>query len=208
MSGAQTSDNLTHEANQLIMQGNVQGALSLFQAHLKDDPFDSKVTSLVDSLLLAPDQGRGLVDFYKDLQRSAPEDWRLLVCLARAYSKTGKDSLAVVQLQKLLRSDSQHPEVWMELAMCYRRLEKLELALRALNSLLDVQANYAPAHIARLRLLVEASDLMEAAAASIFSLEVKDLPQPVRDWLDKMNLQLEQGLRPSDELLHRPLEGD
>lgn len=191
------------QANQLILQGNVEGALALFREHLKNDPFEPKVVELVDSLLMAPDQGRGLVDFYRELQKANPDDWRLVVSLARAYSKTGKDSLAVVQLQKLLRNESQHAEVWMELAICYKRLDKLELALRALNSLIDIQAVYGPAHVARIRYLIEADDLNEAAAASIFSLEVAGLNAPVRDWLDKVNLQLEQGLRPEDDLLYR-----
>lgn len=191
------------QANQLILQGNVEGALALFREHLKNDPFEPRVVELVDSLLMAPDQGRGLVDFYRDLQKNHPEDWRLVVGLARAYSKTGKDSLAVVQLQKLLRNESQHPEVWMELAICYKRLDKLELALRALNSLIDIQPNYGPAHVARVRYLIEADDLNEAAAASIFSLEVAGLTTSVRDWMDKVNLQLEQGLRPEDDLLYR-----
>ena len=191
------------QANQLILQGNVEGALALFREHLKNDPFEPKVVELVDSLLMAPDQGRGLVDFYRELQKANPDDWRLVVSLARAYSKTGKDSLAVVQLQKLLRNESQHAEVWMELAVCYKRLDKLELALRALNSLIDIQAAYGPAHIARVRYLIEADDLNEAAEASIFSLEVAGLSPPVRDWVDKVNLQLEQGLRPEDDLLYR-----
>ncbi|MBT9588045.1 tetratricopeptide repeat protein [bacterium] len=198
-----SSDELATQANQRILQGDVEGALSLFKGHLKDDPFDPKVVGLVESLLLAPDQGRGLVDFYRDLQKTYPDDWRLVVSLARAYSKTGKDSLAVVQLQKLLRTDSQHAEVWMELATCYRRLDKIELALRALNSLIDIQSTHAPAHIARIRYLVEAGDLTEAAAASIFSLEVGGLEHSVRDWIDKVNLMLEQGLRPDDDLLYR-----
>ena len=198
-----SSDELATQANQMILQGDVEGALSLFKGHLKDEPFDPKVVGLVESLLLAPDQGRGLVDFYRDLQKTYPDDWRLVVSLARAYSKTGKDSLAVVQLQKLLRTDSQHAEVWMELATCYRRLDKIELALRALNSLIDIQPTHAPAHVARIRYLVEAGDLTEAAAASIFSLEVGGLEHAVRDWIDKVNLALEQGLRPDDDLLYR-----
>ena len=199
------SDEVANAANQLILQGNVEGALSLFRQHLGQNPFDSKVVELVESLLLAPDQGRGLVDFYRDLQKEHPEDWRQVVTLARAYSKTGKDSLAVVQLQKLLRSESQHVEVWMELATCYKRLDKLELALRALNSLIDVQPSYPAAHVARVRYLVEADDISEATASTIFSLEVKDLPLPIRDWLDKVNLALEQHQKPDEDLLLKNL---
>lgn len=204
-SSVSSSEEVASTANQLILQGDVEGALALFRTHLVESPFDPRVGELVDSLLLVPDQGRGLVDFYRELQREHPNDWRLLVCLARAYSKTGKDSLAVVQLQKLLRGEDQRVEVWMELATCYKRLDKLELALRALNSLIDLQSDYAPAHVARVRYLVEANDLAEAVAATIFSLEIKGLEAPVRDWLDKINLALEQGQRPDDELLNRSI---
>lgn len=202
-SGVRSSEEVANRADQLILLGDVEGALRLFKSHLRQDPFDARIVSLVDSLLLGPEQGRGLIDFYKDLQKEAPDDWRLIVSLARACSRTGKDSIAVVQLQKLLRTDSQHPEVWMELAMCYKRLDKLELALRALNSLIDLQHDYAPAHLARLRFLVEADELEEAAAASVFSLECHDLPPAVRDWLDKVNLILEQGRKPPAELMQK-----
>jgi predicted Zn-dependent protease len=203
-STVKTSDQVKAEANQLILQGNVEGALNLFKEHLGLKPFDPHVLELVDSMLLAPDQGRGLVDFFRDLQKNNPDDWRQVVNLARAYSKTGKDSLAVVQLQKLLRTESQHAEVWMELATCYKRLDKTELALRALNSLIDIQAQYAPAHIARVRYLLEADDLEEAAAATVFSLEVPNLDPKARDWVDKVNLQLELGQRPDEDLVYRP----
>lgn len=198
-----TAEQVAAEANMLILQGNVEGALALFKERLSLHPFEPRVVDLVESMLLAPDQGRGLVDFYRDLQKSNPDDWRQVVNLARAYAKTGKDSLAVVQLQKLLRSESQHAEVWMELATCYKRLDKTELALRALNSLIDIQSFYAPAHLARVRYLVEADDLEEAAAATVFSLEVRELDAKTRDWLDKVNLALEQGKKPDEDLLYR-----
>lgn len=200
-SGTQSPDEVANGANQLILLGDVEGALQLLKAYLIGDPFEAKVTSLVESLLLSPDQGRGLVRFYNDLQKSQPDDWRFLVCLARACAKTGKESLAVVHLQKVLRKNGEFPEVWMELATCYMRLQKPELALRALNSLIDLQSNYAPAHVSRLRYLVETGDLEEAAAASIFSLGIKDLPPSVQEWLDLVNLQLEQGLKPDPDLL-------
>lgn len=199
-SAAQSSDKVTDQATQLILQGEISGALCLFKSHLAEHPFDSKVLELVDSLLLQSDAGR-LVDFFRDLQKAAPDDWRAALNLARAYSRTGKDSLAVVQLQKLLRSESDLPEVWMELAGCYKRLDKSELALRALNSLIDLHPDYSPAHIARLRTLLDIDDLEEATVASVFSLEQRQLPQPVRNWLDKLNLHLEQGLRPPAELI-------
>lgn len=180
----------------------MEAALQLLKAHLPQDPFDRQLSALADGLL----EGPALIEFYRDLHKSAPDDWRLVVVLAGAYSRTGKDSLAVVQLQKLLRTESDHPEVWMELAKCYKRLDKSELALRALNSLIDIQPDYAQAHVTRLRFLLEAGDLEEATAASIFSLEVRQLPPELLSWLDKVNLHLEQGLRPPEELLREQEE--
>ncbi|MFN8611288.1 MAG: type II secretion system F family protein [Vulcanimicrobiota bacterium] len=180
----------------------MEAALQLLKAHLPQDPFDRQLLALADSLL----EGPALIEFYRDLHKSAPDDWRLVVVLAGAYSRTGKDSLAVVQLQKLLRTESDHPEVWMELAKCYKRLDKSELALRALNSLIDIQPDYAQAHTTRLRYLLESGDLEEATAASIFSLEVRQLPQELLSWLDKVNLHLEQGHRPPEDLLREQEE--
>lgn len=201
-SAIKSPDEVAKGANRLILDGDVGGALALLKSHLLQDPLESKLTDLVDSLL----EGAGLIEFYRDLQKSAPEDWRLVVVLAAAYSRSGKDSLAVVQLQKLLRTDSDHPEVWMALAQCYRRLDKAELALRALNSLIDLQPQFPQAHITRLLYLLDSGDLEEATAASIFSLEVKELPAELLSWLDKVNLHLEQGLKPPAALLEEQEE--
>lgn len=201
-SAIKSPDEVAHSANRLILDGDVGGALALLKSHLLQDPLESRLTDLVDSLL----EGAGLIEFYRDLQKSAPDDWRLVVVLAAAYSRSGKDSLAVVQLQKLLRTDSDHPEVWMALAQCYRRLDKAELALRALNSLIDLQPQFPPAHVTRLLYLLESGDLEEATAASIFSLEVKELPAELLSWLDKVNLHLEQGLKPPAALLEEQEE--
>lgn len=201
-SAIKSPDEVAQSANRLILDGDVGGALALLKSHMLQDPLASKLSDLVDSLL----EGAGLIEFYRDLQKSAPEDWRLVVVLAAAYSRSGKDSLAVVQLQKLLRTDSDHPEVWMALAQCYRRLDKAELALRALNSLIDLQPNFPKAHVTRLLYLLDSGDLEEATAASIFSLEVKDLPAELLSWIDKVNLHLEQGKRPPEELLQEQEE--
>ncbi|MBX3166664.1 MAG: type II secretion system F family protein [Candidatus Eremiobacteraeota bacterium] len=201
-SAIKSPDEVARNANRLILDGDVGGALGLLKSHLLQDPLESKLTDLVDSLL----EGAALIEFYRDLQKSAPDDWRLVMVLAAAYSRSGKDSLAVVQLQKLLRTDSDHPEVWMALAQCYRRLDKAELALRALNSLIDLQPQYPQAHVTRLLYLLESGDLEEATAASVFSLEVKALPPELLSWLDKVNLYLEQGLKPPAALLEEQEE--
>ena len=128
-------------------------ALNSIRDQLQEDPFNQGLHQQVYDALSGQDEARALIDFYRQLQRNNPDDWRHLVNLARAYSQTGKDSLAVVQLQKLLRSDPSLKEVWMDLARCYQRLKKVELALRALNSAIEVDPGFAEAHIERVRLL-------------------------------------------------------
>ena len=67
--------------------------------------------------------------------------------------------------------------------------------------MIDLQPQFPPAHVTRLLYLLESGDLEEATAASIFSLEVKELPAELRSWLDNVNLHLEQGLKPPAALL-------
>lgn len=148
-----------------------------------------------------PEESRQLIDFYRQLQRVHPDDWRHLVNLARAYSATGKDSLAVVQLQKLLRTDSALLEVWMDLALCYQRLKKTELALRALNSAIDIDPSFEEAHLARVRLLIATEEYEEAAAAVVFSLASDRLSPEVVGWLEQLDEFLESKLQPPQELV-------
>ncbi len=177
--------------------------LSLQQARatLVTDPFDAAANTAVESLHRLPDESRQYIDFYRQLQRQAPDDWRHLVNLARAYSKTGKDSLAVVQLQKLLRNDASLLEVWIDLAECYQRLNKSELALRAYNSAIDIEPSFEKAHLARVALLIKTEELEEAAAAVVFSLACRDLTPQLVEPLEQLDEYLESGVLPPAELV-------
>ena len=203
-----SDDEVLGLADRYAFEGKLDAALDLFRQRLVQSPFNQKIHKWIYGLLLGPDQGRGLVEFYRDIQKAHPEDWHHLVNLGRAYSRTGKDSLAVVQLQKLLRADSSLQEVWMDLAHCYLRLEKSELALRALNSLIELHPEHAQAHVERVRLLAKGHEYDEAAAAAVFSLECSQLPVHVREWLDEMDIYLEAGRDPGEDLLGRLLESD
>ena len=168
---------------------------------LSQDPFNKDLNASIYAHFPPEQDARQLIDFYRQLQRSHADDWKHLVNLARAYSATGKDSLAVVQLQKLLRTDSSLLEVWMDLAQCYQRLNKTELALRALNSAIDIDPGFEVAHLARVKLLVETQEYQEAAAAVVFSLSCEQLSQSVIEWLEQLDEFLESKLEPPAELL-------
>jgi tetratricopeptide (TPR) repeat protein len=165
------------------------------------DPFSEELNAKVYSHFTLPENSRQIIDFYRQLQRAHSDDWRHLVNLARAYSATGKDSLAVVQLQKLLRTDSSLLEVWMDLAECYQRLKKTELALRALNSAIDIDPSFERAHLSRAKLLVETEEFEEAAAAVVFSLSSDKLSKPVVEWLEALDEFLESRIDPPKSLL-------
>jgi tetratricopeptide (TPR) repeat protein len=169
---------------------------------LSGDPFSLDLNAKIYEHYPLPDESRQLIDFYRQLQRVHPDDWRHLVNLARAYSATGKDSLAVVQLQKLLRTDSSLLEVWMDLALCYQRLKKTELALRAINSAIDIDPAFEEAHLSRVRLLIETQEYQEAAAAVVFSLGCDRLSKPVVEWLEKLDEFLESSIEPPAELVN------
>lgn len=169
---------------------------------ISEDPFNEGLNGRIYEHFPQPAEARQLIDFYRQLQRIHPDDWRHLVNLARAYSATGKDSLAVVQLQKLLRTDSSLLEVWMDLALCYQRLKKTELALRALNSAIDIDPSFEKAHLTRAKLLVETDEFEEAAAAVVFSLSSDRLSKPVVDWLEQVDEFLESHMQPPEELLN------
>lgn len=89
----------------------------------------------------------------------------------------------------------------MDLALCYQRLKKTELALRALNSAIDIEPGFEKAHVARAKLLVETQELEEATAAVIFSLSSEKLSEPVIEWLELLDEFLESKLPPPQELL-------
>ncbi len=192
---------LTTKAEEMIAAGQPAAAIELFRSVASSQPCDLQAFSTVQRLFVGIDQGRFLVDFYRDLQKSEPENIHHLLNLAKVYSSTGKDSLAVVQLQKLLRADSGLKEGWTELAMCYIRLNKQELAQRALNSLLDLHPECSEAHVERVRVFLLAGDTQEALANTIFSLESPAVNSQLRTWLEEIDEHLELNIQPSSQLL-------
>ena len=90
----------------------------------------------------------------------------------------------------------------MDLALCYQRLKKTELALRAINSAIDIDPSFEAAHLARVRLLIETEEFHEAAAAVVFSLTSDRLSQPVIEWLEKLDEFLEANMEPPADLVN------
>lgn len=174
--------------------------LDIIKEGLIADPFNKELNAQVYACFAAPDESRLLIDFYRQLQRGYPDDWRYLVNLSRAYSATGKDSLAVVQLQKILRNDPSLLEVWMDLATCYFRLNKIELALRTINSAIDIDPGFEEAHAMRVQMLIEAKEYQEAALAVVLSLTSQRLSEPMITWLESLDEFLESKLTPPSSL--------
>jgi tetratricopeptide (TPR) repeat protein len=90
----------------------------------------------------------------------------------------------------------------MDLALCYQRLKKTELALRAINSAIDIDPAFEDAHLARVRLLIDTEEYQEAAAAVVFSLTSDRLSKEVVEWLEKLDEFLESSIPPPPELVN------
>ena len=81
---------------------------------------------------LLKDDVPGLVKIYRDLAQEDPDEPFHVLNLARAYTHTGQDSLAVLQFRKYVKLEPTS-EGYRELGEVYERMGKAELASQALR---------------------------------------------------------------------------
>jgi tetratricopeptide (TPR) repeat protein len=143
--------------------------------------------------------GRRLVDFYRDLQKSFPNEPAFLLQLARAYCNAGKDTLAVVQFRKLVQIAPQ-ASYYTELACTYVRLKKAPDAQKALGSALELDANYAPALLVAMQIAAQANDL---AGARDYATKARPhvVSAQTLAWLDQVQAALDDDKAPEESLL-------
>lgn len=147
--------------------------------------------------------GRRLVDFYRDLQKSYPNEPSFLLQLARAYCNASKDTLAVVQFRKLVQIAPQ-AGYYVELAQTYVRLNKGGDAQKAIQSALELDANLPAALLAEVLVLIQQKDL-EGAKAKAEAAKANVANDAAVAWLDNVSEALEGGKAPDDATLaHMP----
>jgi len=145
--------------------------------------------------------GRRLVDFYRDLQKSYPNEPSFLLQLARAYCNASKDTLAVVQFRKLVQIAPQ-AGYYVELAQTYVRLNKAADAQKAVQSAIDLDPELPAVQLAEVQLAITQKDL-EGAKAKAESAKASIPAEAVQTWLDSVLEALTGGKAPDEATLNQ-----
>jgi len=145
--------------------------------------------------------GRRLVDFYRDLQKSYPNEPSFLLQLARAYCNASKDTLAVVQFRKLVQIAPQ-ADYYVELAQTYVRLNKGGDAQKAIQSAVDLDPELPAVQLAEVQLAITQKDL-EGAKAKAESARACIPDDLVQAWLDSVLEALNGGKLPDEATLNQ-----
>lgn len=188
------------EAKSAATEDRAKEALGLLAGLLREDVSYDPAHDLDFEIFSDPSQNLELIEFYRDLLKEKADDPDLTIRLSRAYAQGGKDSLAVLQLQKILKKDS-NPKAFAELARTYGRMNKIRMALEAINSAIAADPSYGAAHRERVRLLTASGEKDEAAVHAVDSLACPQLDPDTRVWLETADAFLEAGHNPPDKLM-------
>ncbi|MCW5872898.1 MAG: hypothetical protein KIS61_36960, partial [Candidatus Eremiobacteraeota bacterium] len=143
--------------------------------------------------------GRRLVDFYRDLQKSYPNEPSFLLQLARAYCNASKDTLAVVQFRKLVQIAPQ-ASYYVELAQTYVRLNKGGDAQKAIQSALELDPSLPAALLGEVLVLIQQKDL-EGAKARAEAARPNVANDAAAAWLDNVIAALKESDTGPDEAI-------
>lgn len=189
------------EAKSAVAEDRARDSLGLLASLLREETGYDPAHDLVFEIFHDPSQNLELIEFYRDLLKDKPDDPDLTIRLSRAYAQGGKDSLAVLQLQKILKKEA-NPKAFAELARTYARMNKIRMALEAINSAIAADPSYGAAHRERVRMLTASGEKDEAAVHAVDSLACPELDSDTRAWLETADAFLEAGHNPPDKLLH------
>jgi len=145
-------------------QGDIEGAESYLRERMLAEPSNKGLHAALYQVLQKGDNTRRLVEFYREVQKTAPNEPMFLLQLARAYCYTGKDTLAVVQFRKLVQSNPS-ADSYADLAEAYLRLKKPQDALKSIQSGLELDAANVPSLIAKAK--VSSGEDNEGARAAV-----------------------------------------
>ena len=145
--------------------------------------------------------GRRLVDFYRDLQKSYPNEPSFLLQLARAYCNASKDTLAVVQFRKLVQIAPQ-ASYYVELAQTYVRLNKGNDAQKAMQSALELDPSLPAGLLVEILVLIQQKDL-EGAKAKAEAAKDGVGNEAAVAWLDTVIAALAGGQAPDEAILNQ-----
>jgi tetratricopeptide (TPR) repeat protein len=99
-----------------------------------------------------------MIELMEEGLKSLPENPDLREYLAVAYLKTGKESLAIAEMEKILKSKPKDLSLLLRLAKLKEKQEDFEGALEAYKKILDISPDHEEAGEAYLGLRIRASE--------------------------------------------------
>ena len=99
-----------------------------------------------------------MIEIMRQGLKSSPENPDLREYLVVAYLKTGKESLAIAEMEKILESKPKDLPLLLRLAKLKEKQGDLEGALEAYKKVLDISPDHEEAEEAYLRLRIRASE--------------------------------------------------
>jgi tetratricopeptide (TPR) repeat protein len=166
-----------------LAAGNMEQGEAALRAYLLANPGDSAAHDVVFGALLNVNSGKRLVEFYRDLQKSCPNESEMLRYLARAYCDTGKDTLAVVQYRKLTQIKPS-ADSYAELSEAYLRLKKYSEVLKYVENGLELQAGHARCLVCKVKATFHENS--EAVPELCQQILISEAEQPAKDWVTKV----------------------
>jgi tetratricopeptide (TPR) repeat protein len=170
-------------ARDLVVAGNIEQGEAGLRSYLLANPSDSAAHDVVFACLLGVNSGKRLVEFYRDLQKTCPNESEMLRYLARAYCDTGKDTLAVVQYRKLTQIKPS-ADSYAELSEAYLRLKKYSEVLKYVESGLELEPNHARCLICKVKGTFHENN--GALAGLCEQLLASEAEQVAKDWISKL----------------------
>ena len=119
---------------------------------------NSQAAPLLDALfeiLVAEKNYEAIIDIMKKGLKSDPQNTILREYLIFAYLKTGKESLAITEMEKILKQKPDDMELWLQLARLSEKKNQIPKAIKAYGRVLELSPEHPEASEAYLRLRLQ-----------------------------------------------------
>ena len=118
-----------NRAHQLQLQGDLQGAVPLYQRSIEFDPVYCDAMDNLGLILRQQGDVQGAIEWYLRSIDIAPDNSVARMNLAVAYNQQGRTSLAIEQYREIIARDPHNPEGYYGLAGIYQDQGKYEEAV-------------------------------------------------------------------------------
>lgn len=143
-------------ATAYLKAGKVDLGIRCIEKLLKDQK--SQAAPLLDALfeiLVAKKNYDAIIDIMKKGLKFDPKNMVLREYLIFAYLKTGKELLAITEMEKILEQKPEDMELWLQLARLSEKKNQIPKAIKAYRRVLDLSPEHPEASEAYLRLRLQ-----------------------------------------------------